>query len=333
MKREWCHSWVGAGTDVEDESDELHGTNCVYLLHKAAPEAEIYVGKVFPSNRFRTYQAQNITTVRPSTSGRETGSIDARRWGLCFGGGHLSLSRLTCTTHQAIKHAVKIWNVDIISMSFGLRPPVPRTDGNQAEERLALENYQHLVDGIETAIRDASVQSPRIMFAAASNNGKNEKRAFPARYDPWVICVHASDGKGNDGGINPPTGSDANFMTLGVGLELMERQWVHVGGTPRPTYKTVYRSGTSFATLIATGIAATVLDLASRVSAIEDRAREKLKRAEEMRKMLRLMSIPKHDFCGHYCFLAPWNHWEKHWQANETKSRNAWDSINVLFDA
>ena len=74
VKKEWCYSWVGAETDVEDESDELHGTNCVYLLHKAAPEADIYVGKVFPSNRFRTYQAQNITSVRPPTSGRETES-------------------------------------------------------------------------------------------------------------------------------------------------------------------------------------------------------------------------------------------------------------------
>lgn len=221
-------------------------------------------------------------------------------------------------------------------MSFGLRPPVPRTDGNHAEESLALQNYRKVVDDIETAIRDASVKSPRIMFAAASNNGKNGKRAFPAKYGPWVICVHASDGKGNDGGINPPTEYGANFMTLGMGLELMERQWTQTKTrTPTriPIYKTVYKSGTSFGTPIAAGIAATVLDLAARVDAIKDRAREKLRRSEEMVKMLKLMSIPKHDVGSDYCFLAPWNHWEKHWQADETKYRMAWDSINNLFDA
>ncbi|KAF2801991.1 uncharacterized protein BDZ99DRAFT_527942 [Mytilinidion resinicola] len=295
VKREWCHSWVGAGTDVEDEDDELHGTNCVYVLHKAAPEANIYVEKVFRSNSFRIYQAENIA--------------------------------------RAIKHAVETWDVDIISMSFGLRPPVPRKDGNHAEENLALQDYQDLVDGIQTAIRNASVQSPRIMFAAASNNGKNEKRAFPAKYEPWVICVHASDGKGSDGGINPPTERGANFMTLGMGLNLMERQWTHEQKGRTPIYKEVYKSGTSFATPIAAGIAATVLDVASRVSAIKDRAKEKLRRPEEMQKMLWLMSSPKHDLGNQYCFLAPWNHWEKHWQANETKSRIAWDLINDLFEA
>ena len=225
------------------------------------------------------------------------------------------------------------WDVDIISMSFGLRPPEPRKDGNLAEERAALKKYEELVDGIETAIRDASVQSPRIMFAAASNAGKSAKRAFPAKYSPWVVGIHASDGKGADGGINPAPESGANFMTLGMGLELMERQLVFAGETQIPAYKTVYRSGTSFAAPIAAGVAATVLDLAARVSEINDRARNKLLWYAEMEKMFGLMSIPKPDIGGVYHFLAPWNYWEMHWQANETKARLAWDSINNLFSA
>jgi hypothetical protein len=218
-------------------------------------------------------------------------------------------------------------------MSFGLRPPRPLPNANQADDRKALQDFEDLVDSIQDAIRDASMKAPRIMFAAASNNGKNERRAFPARYDPWVICVHASDGKGNDGGINPPAESGTNFMTLGTGLELLERRWMVLGRTRNVTYKRVYKSGTSFATPIAAGVAATALDLAARVSAINDRTRKKLKRCEEMRKALRLMSTPKHDFGEQYRFLAPWNHWEEHWQTNEAKCRMAWDSINVLFGA
>jgi hypothetical protein len=61
MKEEWCQSWVGA--DAKDEDSELHGTNCAYLLHKAAPEANIYVAKVFNQNAFRFYEAENIAKV------------------------------------------------------------------------------------------------------------------------------------------------------------------------------------------------------------------------------------------------------------------------------
>ncbi|RFU81010.1 minor extracellular protease epr [Trichoderma arundinaceum] len=292
MKEEWCHSWVG--DDVRDEDDELHGTNCAYLLHKAAPEAEIYVEKVFQHNSFKVYQAQNIA--------------------------------------KAIEHAVKTWNVDIISMSFGLTPPVPRTDKNLDAERLALQQFEEIVSDIESAIHDASAASPRIIFAAASNNGKNGKRAFPAKYGQGVICVHASDGNGTDIGINPPTESGANLMTLGMGLELYKREWVHRAGRRVPAHKKTYKSGTSFATPIAAGIAATVLDLANRVQDINDRTRDKLKRAENMEKMfLKLMSSPNHSAGDHYSFLAPWHLWETHWESNLPKSQLVWGKINDLF--
>jgi subtilisin family serine protease len=231
---------------------------------------------------------------------------------------------------QAIEHAVETWNVDIISMSFGLSPPATHPDANQDEQRKVLQDYEALVDDIQDAIRRASM-APRIMFAAASNSEKNQKRAFPARYDPWVICVHASDGNGNDGGINPPLQNGINFMTLGIGLELLERRWIIVGKTRRPVYKTAYKSGTSFATPIAAGVAATVLDLAARVSAINDRTKRKLRRCEEMKNVLELLSTSSGD--AQYSFLAPWNLWERHWQSNEVKRRAIWDAINLLFDA
>ena len=62
IREEWCHSWVGA--DAKDEDDELHGTNCAYLLHKSAPEADIYIEKVFNQNAVRYYEAKNIAKVR-----------------------------------------------------------------------------------------------------------------------------------------------------------------------------------------------------------------------------------------------------------------------------
>jgi hypothetical protein len=64
VKEEWCYSWIGSSNNIKDEDDGLHGTNCAYILHKAAPEAEIYVEKVFQNTNFKSYQAQNIAKVR-----------------------------------------------------------------------------------------------------------------------------------------------------------------------------------------------------------------------------------------------------------------------------
>ncbi|RTE81984.1 hypothetical protein BHE90_003558 [Fusarium euwallaceae] len=289
IRDEWCHSWVGA--DAKDEDDELHGTNCAYLLHKSAPEADIYIAKVFNQNAVRYYEAKNIA--------------------------------------KAIEHAVFKWDVDIISMSFGLTRPAARDDGDEAKEQSALETYNNIVYEVEAAIRKAS---PRLMFAAASNSGKNEPRAFPARDNPYVICVHASEGNGKDGGINPEIGSGFNFMTLGMGLNLMKRENILKNGRASARYKRVVKSGTSFATPIAAGIAATVLDLAARVDEIDERVEEKLKRPEGMEKMLRLMSTPKGDVRDRMYYMAPWHHWTPGWERDERRRRWVWDTINLQFD-
>jgi hypothetical protein len=84
VKEEWCHSWVGGENDTRDEDDGLHGTNCVYILHKAAPEAEIYVEKVFQGTSFRSYQAQNIAKVRSATR-PERGFEKAKTTAMSFG--------------------------------------------------------------------------------------------------------------------------------------------------------------------------------------------------------------------------------------------------------
>lgn len=218
--------------------------------------------------------------------------------------------------------------MDIISISFGLRHPTAQEDLNREEKRLLSERYIRIVDDIEEAIRNATFQAPRIIFAAASNNGKNDPRAFPANCEQ-VICVHASEGNGEDGAINPEAESGFNFMTLGMGIELMER--VLQPGKKFPKYRKVIRSGTSFATPIAAGIAATVLDLASRVEAINGRTNKKLRRREGMEKMLRMMSTPKSNDRGQLHYMAPWHHWKSGWEMDAARSRWFWDSINEQF--
>ncbi|RSM09815.1 hypothetical protein CEP52_003924 [Fusarium oligoseptatum] len=289
IKEEWCHSWVGA--DVRDEDNELHGTNCAYLLHKSAPEADIYIAKVFNQNAVRSYEAQNIP--------------------------------------KAIEHAVNKWDVDIISMSFGLTQSASRHDGDDAGEHSALEKHHSIVDEIEAAIRKAP---PRLIFAAASNSGRNEPRSFPASDNRYVFCVHASTGNGQDGGINPELGNSFNFMTLGMGLDLLERETFAKNGRAMSRYKKAVKSGTSFATPIAAGIAATVLYLAARVDEIDERVEEKLKRPEGMEKMLRLMSTPKGDVRGQMYYMAPWHHWTPGWERDEKRRRWVWDTVNLQFD-
>jgi hypothetical protein len=220
-------------------------------------------------------------------------------------------------------------------LSFGLRQPAAKDDGDETEEQSARDKYHKIVDEIETAIRDASQPGrPRLIFAAASNSGKNDPRAFPANNNRWVICVHASKGNGEDGGINPEIQSGFNFMTLGMGLELMERENFVKNGRARSRFNRVIKSGTSFATPIAAGIAATVLDLASRVDAINPRAKIKLKRPEGMEKMLMLMSTPTPmgGLRDRLYYMAPWHHWKSGWETDASRSRWVWDTINLEID-
>lgn len=221
-------------------------------------------------------------------------------------------------------------------MSFGLKQPRARDDKNEVEERKALDKHWEIIDGMKDAIKKASAKT--ILFAAASNEGRNGKRTFPASYDPFVICVNASSGDGSHNGINPgPAENTYNFMTLGVGVETTVKDRGNATqGQPRqqdiPAYRTVYKSGTSFATPIAAGIAATVLDLAMRAEAVSGRAVKELRNFSGMRRFLQRMAVPDPEVKpdnGTY-YLAPWTLWEENWQINELKRRRAWDSMNSL---
>lgn len=142
---------------------------------------------------------------------------------------------------------MEVWNVDIISMSFGF--PTCKIDG-----------YEEL----EHAIKHAYYRDV-LLFAAASNSGGQLGRAYPAR-EANVICVHSTDARGNRSPFSPTAvPQDVNLATVGEGVS---SAWpIHLcSGDERAEaeegedgmYSTV-KSGTSYATPIMVGIAAFLL--------------------------------------------------------------------------
>ncbi|KAL7936385.1 hypothetical protein V8C35DRAFT_320762 [Trichoderma chlorosporum] len=133
---------------------------------------------------------------------------------------------------KAIDCAVSEWKVDVISMSFGIR-----------------EHH----DGMRRAISNA-LHKDTLLFAAASNDGANLGRAFPAKY-PGVFCIHSTDGNGNPSAFNPTADDkDVNFSLLG---ENVLSHWPFGIKDHKDSVKSI--SGTSVATPIAAGLAAAIL--------------------------------------------------------------------------
>lgn len=160
------------------------------------------------------------------------------------------------TEQQAIDWAVEKWDADIISMSFGF-------DGE--------------TNCIDQAVERA-LKADKLVFAAACNGGGNKKRSRPARTTN-VLCIHASDGNGNKGEMSPnPMKNRDNFTFLGVGLK---SQWKR---------KEVFKSGTSFATPIASAIAAGILEFANYNCELSDDDRRKLYRSDGMGEILKAMA-------------------------------------------
>ncbi|TDZ15345.1 hypothetical protein Cob_v011844 [Colletotrichum orbiculare MAFF 240422] len=73
---------------------------------------------------------------------------------------------------KAIEHAVEKWDVHIISMSFGLQQPRLH-DGEDPYEAEA--RHRLLLQTIEKAMQSPAGRNSRIIFAAASNSGRNRK--------------------------------------------------------------------------------------------------------------------------------------------------------------
>jgi hypothetical protein len=173
------------------------------------------------------------------------------------------------------------WKVDVISMSFKL--------GKDANIK---EINKMLVDMADKVL----------MFAAASNSGPIEGRAYPAKR-PEVIAVHAAYGNHEPYGGNPYLYSgEVNFGTLGTFVPAAHK------GT-----KTERLSGTSVACAVAAGIAALVLEFCRQSStAPEIRVADNalLKRKSAMLEIFKQMRPRKKNSApplqGSMVFLQPW---------------------------
>jgi len=165
-------------------------------------------------------------------------------------------------------------HVNIISMSFGLE----------------IARDKDIDKAIQAAYKDNIT-----MFAAAANSGGNKPRAYPSNRGTGVICVHASDGLGNDGGISPtPLGNTDNFSTLGISIA---SKWKG---------DDVLKSGTSFATPIAAALAADILELARYKCDLDDDEQQCLYEFDGIRKILMLMANKRQG----YDYIMPLHFWD-----------------------
>ncbi|PVH85654.1 subtilisin-like protein [Cadophora sp. DSE1049] len=180
---------------------------------------------------------------------------------------------------KGIRWAIR-QGVDIITMSLG---------------------FDHPQGEICKAITEAYGQNI-LVFASASNSGANpiEPIAHPARM-PTVFCISATDAYGNKLTTSPPaqTGKE-NFSVIGAGIN---SSW--------PADKMERKSGTSFATPIAAGLAALVLEYANQRNmatpgAFSEQEMRTLHTREGMAMILEKMGKPK---AGEFQFLRPWALW------------------------
>ncbi len=170
-------------------------------------------------------------------------------------------------------------NADIISMAFGL--PVENSI-------------------IQKAIVYAYCKG-KTLFAATSNDGGSGGVAYPAK-DPIVIGINSSDGKGNKSAFSPsPRSNEDNFCIVGEGIE---SSWPDSNGV----WTKVIKSGTSYATPVAAGLAGSLLDYARLKMSMEEEQIDNLRCYKGMRAVFRLMT-DKEKRDG-YQFVAPWWLWK-----------------------
>lgn len=219
-----------------NEDTSGHGTSTALLLMQVAPEADIYVARVF----------------------RETQDV------------------VPDQVAPAIEHAVKNWEVDIISMSFG---------------------FPSVIFKINEALKLAD-NNDVLLFAAASNDGANKSipRAWPAREDTKVFCIHATDSHGYPWKRNPPSELGTfNFATFGEDVLTTGKQDKLVGKT-----------GTSMATPIAAATAALLIDF-SRLPRMKGKKLDHMNKVASFQGMKRLL-LASSEKTGqdNFRYIKPW---------------------------
>lgn len=168
--------------------------------------------------------------------------------------------------------------VDIISMSFG---------------------WDQVKRDVDVQI-DRARQRGILLFAAASNDADfaPEYGPFPA-FQPTVFCVYSCKATGDRSAFNPrPSKHKINFMLPGEDIAVFDRDM-----RPLPGFDSI--KGTSFATPIAAGTAALVLELLRLQKQDHDKVEPDLKRYEGMAAVFGKMSgDPTSD--GYY-HVRPWS--------------------------
>lgn len=152
-----------------------------------------------------------------------------------------------------------------------------------------------LDSALDFAINE-TIAAGKIVVAAAGNDGNNKPRAYPGS-NRNVLCIHASNGKGKDGGISPRAwDNDDNSMTLGTAIPLIWKG------------EEIVKSGTSFATAVAAAIAADALTIIPQVVPLTPEQLSRLYSSSGMRLIFDLFSVPDNG----YKYVAPWNLWNEH---------------------
>lgn len=225
-----------SGDDDNCQDKTGHGTHAFRLIEKVYRMARIYVGRVFDG----------------SHANDKTATLMA----------------------DAVQHAMKTWQVDIIVMPSG---------------------FQTHDSDLEKAIEDA--RNARILiFAAASNYGNATGIVFPGRLyiDLKVFCMFATAPNVRAlPDFNPSVLSNAryNFAILGHDIKISEQE--------RPL------SGTSFSTMIGGAVAARILDFARHKDNRETiRQIDRLHTVEGMSAVFDKMVKGGVDN-GYHC-MAPW---------------------------
>ncbi|KAL6895734.1 peptidase S8/S53 domain-containing protein [Trichoderma longibrachiatum] len=187
---------------------------------------------------------------------------------------------------QAIAWATNSDEADanIISMSFGY-PEEPEVEGKSI-----------ISNAIHRAVHHRGGQV--LFFAAAANDGGNQREMFPARHDK-VISIRATDHQGAFQNFNPAADALETHVLGTLGTEVP-------GVWPSTQETEACKTGTSIATPIAAGIAAAILGYAQAGIALkrfgEDAHMERLWTKRGIN--LTLMKLSR-EMTGRHFYLYP----------------------------